>query len=262
MIKLANNNNEKRLKGGLMMLVNQTTIHNKEVFNTLTESLSFCDVHYWRTLQHIKREYLEEYCKNKVVIDLGCGTGEFTFIAAEYAKKVAGIDFAGKMLEKMKKRMQQFEKPNIYLLQADITKLPLKENNFDVIYSYSTLYYIKEIEVLFYEMNRVLKKGGFAIFELGNKFSHNTLLVKKSNLISHHISTSKMLMIIKSTGFKVVEHRAFQICMWNVIPFMGGTLEKKVSKKINEKMIDEIISSLPILRNFAFRHLFVCKKEE
>lgn len=218
--------------------------------------------YYSNEMINVKYETPQKYCKDKDVLDLGCGTGYFTYKLATYAKMIIGVDFAEKLLEKANKKGKDFKNCNILLIQGDITKIPLKEDRFEVVYCYATLYYVEDVESTLIEMNRVLRRGGMAIFELGNKYSINTLLVMNSDVISYHISPLKMQKIIKNAGFEIVEHRAFQIFMWRYIPFLRNKISKIISRKINGRMLDEIISSLPMLRNFAFRHFFVCKKRD
>ena len=46
--------------------------------------------------------YLEKICKDKIVLDAGCGTGKFLNILEEKSKKYIGIDLSDKQLEKAK----------------------------------------------------------------------------------------------------------------------------------------------------------------
>ena len=46
--------------------------------------------------------YLEHICKDKIVLDAGCGTGKFLNILEKNSKKYIGIDLSDKQLEKAK----------------------------------------------------------------------------------------------------------------------------------------------------------------
>jgi hypothetical protein len=85
-----------------------------------------------------------------------------------------------------------------------------------------------------------------------------------------------MIKHIKASGLKIINRRCFQLFPMyggKIIGFRGeyyltrfitmrGSFELRLfSKKINGKMLDEIISSSFPLRYFAFRYLFVCQKE-
>ena len=55
-------------------------------------------------------ELLEKYCKDKIILDYGCGNGVHAgFLAGLGAKKVIGIDLSGKSLEIARKRESRVE---------------------------------------------------------------------------------------------------------------------------------------------------------
>ena len=121
-------------------------------------------------------------------------------------------------------------------------------------------------------MARVLKTGGKCILDLGNTHSLNAAVIKNYNqelgwAKPFLISIRDMKKYIHAAGMKIIEHRAFQ-----VLPLWGADRPKRLnlfllpfwtrllSKQIRGKMIDEWISNTPIIKNFAFRHVFVCEK--
>jgi ubiquinone/menaquinone biosynthesis C-methylase UbiE len=164
---------------------------------------------YQYELKEIKIQLLHEYCQGKRVLDMGCGTGKYSFIAAQLAEEVVGVDFSENMLSYFRDELKQSNIKNITILQGNIKSLPeeIKSEYFDVVFSYAVLYHVDKVEEALREMHRVLKP---------------------------------------STRFIT----------------MRGSFELRLfSKKINGKMLDEIISSSFPLRYFAFRYLFVCQKE-
>ncbi len=71
--------------------------------------------------------------KKKKVLDVGCGTGNFAFLASEQGANVLGIDFSTIAIKTAKKT---FSSPNLDFKKMDIFKLTGK---FDVIVSIGTL---------------------------------------------------------------------------------------------------------------------------
>lgn len=59
--------------------------------------------------------YLEDICKDKIVLDAGCGTGKFLKILEEYSKKYIGIDLSAKQLEKAKTKSKK-DTSDLYVL--------------------------------------------------------------------------------------------------------------------------------------------------
>ena len=71
--------------------------------------------------------------KKKKVVDVGCGTGNFAFLASKQGANVLGIDFSAIAIKTAKKN---FSNPNLEFKQMNVFKLNEK---FDVIVSMGTL---------------------------------------------------------------------------------------------------------------------------
>lgn len=191
--------------------------------------------------------------KDFLVLDAGCGIGNITEVLANYCGKIIGVDFSSLNVKQAKNNLHA--KKNAEVILADITTLPLQDAKFDIIVSYSTLYYVKELNKTLEEFHRILKNGGYAVFELGNKYSWNALQYKwQSGVIQHLRSPNELTASIKKSLFSVKERRIFQL--FPIISIM----ERILCWKIRGRLLDEWISSTPILRNFSFRYFFVCKK--
>ena len=65
-----------------------------------------------------------------MIIDLCCGTGDFTKIISNFypRAKVIGLDFSNKML-----KLAKSKNPNGVFIQSDCTNLPFAEGEFDYI---------------------------------------------------------------------------------------------------------------------------------
>ena len=105
-------------------------------------------------------EYLLPKLKNKIVLDLGCGTGKFLGKFHKEAIKYYGLDLSNKQLEIAKNKII---KDNTKLLCCSAEEIPLENNSTDIIISTWVLGTIldevrrkKSLE----EMKRVLKKDG------------------------------------------------------------------------------------------------------
>lgn len=136
------------------------------------------------------------------VLDLGCGSGEFTReIATKVGtKKVCGIEFIEELA-------QLAEEKGIKVYRADLNnKLPLEDEGFDFVCANQVIEHLYETDLFIKEIHRVLKPNGYAIVSTPNLASlHNiTSLVFGKQPFPAHISNEVIVgLLIKSLH---VEH--------------------------------------------------------
>jgi demethylmenaquinone methyltransferase/2-methoxy-6-polyprenyl-1,4-benzoquinol methylase/phosphoethanolamine N-methyltransferase len=98
------------------------------------------------------------------VLDVGCGTGTLTLMAAEQAgvdARVAGIDASPEMIEQARKKGSK-KKREVDFRVAPIEKLPYGDAEFDVVLSSLMLHHLPDDLKAqgLAEVRRVLKPGG------------------------------------------------------------------------------------------------------
>jgi SAM-dependent methyltransferase/uncharacterized protein YbaR (Trm112 family) len=99
----------------------------------------------------------QDFFKDKVVLEGGCGKGRHTKLAAEWgAKDVVGIDL-GDGVESAFALTRDL--PNAHIVQCDIFKLPLKKV-FDYAFSIGVLHHTPDPKKAFISLAGKLKKGG------------------------------------------------------------------------------------------------------
>ena len=107
--------------------------------------------------------YLKNICKDKIVLDAGCGTGKFLNILEEYSQKYIGIDLSKKQLEKAgsksKKESSEFKCSNL-------SSINLESNKVDLIvcsWVLGTITNLDERNKCLSELKRLLKANGTII---------------------------------------------------------------------------------------------------
>lgn len=114
--------------------------------------------------------------RGRLVLDAGCGMGRYAEIAAKHGAEVIGFDLSGAV--DVAFRNIGF-KENVYLVQANIFKLPFVENAFDFIYSFGVLHHTSDCEKAFKQLPYLLKPGKkISIFVYS---SYNKGIVYSSN---------------------------------------------------------------------------------
>jgi ubiquinone/menaquinone biosynthesis C-methylase UbiE len=225
---------------------------------------------YSEILLWAKFDLIKKYSNNGAVLDLCCGTGEHLMHLSKFYSIGKGLDFSKPFVEQANQTKIDLGRGDLEFLEGNARKMPFEDRSFDMVYCLSALYHIPKVEEVVREISRVLKQKGYCVLDLGNLYSLNTIACQAYPELAHtfHIPVSKMKAIMNESGLKMVERHCFQILpMWAIRPKWMAPLNwqgwtKLLAKKVKGRMLDEWISSLPILRFFSFRHLFVCQKTE
>jgi len=104
------------------------------------------------------------YKENLKILDIGGGTGVYSFWLAELGHEVTLIDPMPNLIEIAKKHSKKNLLKNITI--GDVRKIKEKDNSFDLIICFGPFYHLTEFEqrkIALKEMQRVLKTDGFAL---------------------------------------------------------------------------------------------------
>ncbi len=93
------------------------------------------------------------------LLDVGCGTGNFSMKLAQRGASVVGIDTSREMLTIARKKARQ-EKLDIEFKEMDCLNLQFPDEAFDGVLSMAAIEFISDYPEMILEMFRVCKKGG------------------------------------------------------------------------------------------------------
>lgn len=209
---------------------------------------------------------LAKSCKDKIVLDYGCGNGIHSFFPVSAgAKKVIGVDLSEKSLAIAKKKSEKEGMGDrVEFLKMDCEKLEFPDNYFDIIFDGGTFSSL-DLSLVFPELARVLKPDGFV---LGiETFGHNPITNLKRKLnkrtgkrtewAAEHIFQMKDL-ISAQNYFSKIETKFFHIISWVIFPFFGLPGFKFLLKFFEGA--DEVLARAPFLRKYAFKVVFIFAK--
>lgn len=102
--------------------------------------------------------------KDKKLLDLGCGDGSDLKVFAERGAIIYGVDASKSMVELALKNTNQ----KAIIKEAYFENTSFFDNYFDVVCSKYAFQASKDIQLIYKEVNRLLKSGGIFIFLVGH----------------------------------------------------------------------------------------------
>jgi ubiquinone/menaquinone biosynthesis C-methylase UbiE len=154
--------------------------------------------------------------RNKVILDFGCGQGidAMKFVKLG-ARQVVGVDISKPMIDLAKKENSHRK---IKYIKLNSKKLPLKGNQFDLVFANFVVHYLENTNQQFKEIARVLKPGGhfLAVFNClttKDKYINKKVLIHlgkgksatRINVLSKSPSEIKNSLTV--AGLKIVQFR-------------------------------------------------------
>ena len=89
-----------------------------------------------------------------VILDMGCGTGNYTIAMQRVTASVIGIDTSIGMLKRARAKLF-----DLSLVCGDVTSLPFKSGVFDAAFTIQVLHHVKDKMRFLKEAQRILRKG-------------------------------------------------------------------------------------------------------
>lgn len=105
--------------------------------------------------------------KGKRILDLGCGTGTYTFLLEEYAPiGVIGIDLSDEML-RIARAKARLNGSAAAFIRGDAKRAYLLAGaGYDFVFSATTAHYIRDLEAFMTSISQCMKPGGICILSV------------------------------------------------------------------------------------------------
>ncbi len=216
--------------------------------------------HYLRTPYDFYEKKLSQIIKTDwKLLELGSGTGVHTQTLVKSGANVIASDISKNSLKILKNTFKN--KSNLKTVQADIEKLPFKDESFDLVACAGALSYGNSFKVD-KEIRRVLRPGG--VFICVDSLNDN--LIYKTNRYFHYLKggrskitlqnmpSYKRIEIIKKK-YSTVEVKYFGSISY-IMPLFSLIFGYKKSKKISD-FIDRIFN----IKKSAFKFVLIAKTQ-
>jgi SAM-dependent methyltransferase len=120
------------------------------------------------------------------VLELGCGTGEFTRRVAPEGARLVALDLSADLLAKARARVLSGAR----FLRGDAQRLPFRAGAFDVVYGCSILHHL-DVETALGEARRVLRPGGQLVVSEPNLLNPQVALMFKVRALRPRFGVSE-----------------------------------------------------------------------
>ena len=144
---------------------------------------------YDRQLEPFTQALLEqaEPDADRVILDVGCGSGTTTLAAAASAERVVGVDLSQPLVELARRRAQAARITNAEFVIADAQTHDFVAGTFDLLISQFGLMFFDDPVQAFTNIRRALSDGGRAAFVCWQGLHANEWLTLIGDAVSRHV---------------------------------------------------------------------------
>lgn len=127
--------------------------------------------------------------ENLVIVEIGCGTGEYAQkIATKFPKaKLIALDISKKIIEVAKRKCQGLK--NVSFVVKSAYDTGLENNSADVVYGFYVLHHL-DLPIAEREISRILKPEGLVFFYEPNILNPLVFLIKSNKFLKKKIGDS------------------------------------------------------------------------
>jgi ubiquinone/menaquinone biosynthesis C-methylase UbiE len=236
----------------------------KEFFNIEHKVRSRISFDNFYKLAFYARKYFHELIseggQGKDILEIGCGTGSYTFTFSPYAKKIVGIDISDTAIEIANQRARELNQNNVEFFVMDSENTAFPEDSFDLVFGNAIVHHLN-IDQAMKELVRVLKPDGTAIFlePLGNNpfIVLFRKLTPKYRSPDEHPLKPKDLSFIQSF-FNYSHIKYFCLFSFLAFPFVKTKVFPQILSFLN-KFDQTIFNLFPFLKKFSWITVIMLK---
>ena len=151
------------------------------------------------------------FFKNKKILDIGTGTGEFLEAFKDYKAKCTGIDLIDNFKVKNSK--------NFKLIKTDVFKFLKKDikDQYDIMFCFEVIEHIKNKKLFFKLIKKKIKKNGILFISTINRNIVSRLMIidlaenilnilpKNTHDYKEFLKTDELMILCKNNNLKIID---------------------------------------------------------
>lgn len=141
-----------------------------------------------------------EYFKGKLVLDVGCGSGRWTYAMAMLGATVVAVDLTDSGVAAAHAATAAMD--NVVVLQASLFQLPLSPKSFDFVVCWGVMHHTPDTKSAFAQVATMVKRGGIFYAMVYEK--HSPWKFAWTNLLRHLLQ-------------RIPERRRYELCRYLMI---------------------------------------------
>ena len=170
-------------------------------------------------------QFLEEtglLKKDLRILEIGCGAGRLTNYLIRKGFDAIGFDISETLINEGHSRYPD----TMIFIASGGEDMPLKDSFFGIVLSFDVLEHIPDVDAHLSEVRRVLKSGGFYLFQTPNKLTNVPFEIIKNRSLTKHNAYHCSLQTFWSLKRLLVAH-GFEFGFVKV-PVMNEFMERKI----------------------------------
>ncbi len=170
-------------------------------------------------LEHYHRYTITlDVVKEKDVLDVACGEGYGSFLMADIARSVAGVDISSEVIEHAS---ATYQKPNLAFYQGSAINLNFADASFDVVVSFETIEHLVEQTQMLAEIKRVLRPDGLLVISSPNRPIYSEESGEHNEFHVKELDFNEFDELLK-TQFPSIQYFGQRMLMGSVIQALEG----------------------------------------
>ena len=228
-------------------LQNEQSFHNKRF---VEDDVLRSNIKKYYSINKIAQEkyydIISKNCKNKNLLEYGCGVGDNIEIFQNLGALTTGIDISDEGIKKATEKING----DFFVMNVEDTQF--EDNSFDIIVGTGIIHHLN-LKNIYLETSRILNKKGHAVFI--EPLGHNPIinlyrkLTPNIRTVDEHPLLRKDIKQLKEY-FLNVETQYFSLFTLLSVPFRNSFIFNFLFKILY--LIDQIILKIPLIREWAW----------